>query len=299
MENIATFFTSLFAWQNLLFTTTLGLGTLLFGVQALGLFGSSDKDVDHDTDADHDVDHDVDADHDVDHDVDAGHDVDADHDGGHALEHGPDAHALDAHHGDHALAHGDHDGVVAAALKGLGIGRVPLSMLLPLVLVGFGTFGLVASLVVGGLGARAATFEDWRVLPVLGAAAAGALLVARVGARLFARLAPDAKSVSDKWDLLGLVGVVTTTKVDLELGQVRVKDTFGNELEVPCIARDAARIPKYGEEVVLVDWTPERNRFEVVPFSLDADDATKRLEEGRRRARALRATARRPAVSGR
>ena len=75
VSSIWAFLSSLVEWQNILFTTTLGLGTLLFGAQAMGLFADHDSggDADLDHDADHDVDHDVDADHDVDHDVDHGH----------------------------------------------------------------------------------------------------------------------------------------------------------------------------------------------------------------------------------
>src|SRR5207244_9904469 len=124
-------------------------------------------------------------------------------------------------------------------------------------------------------------------------AALGSALSLHISGRVFKRIVPDTKTASEKIDLLGLIGTVKSGKVDLEFGQVKVKDNFGNELEVPCIALDAERMPKYGEEVVLVDWEPEKNRFKIVPFRLDGDDETRRLGDGRRRARELKLAERR------
>jgi membrane protein implicated in regulation of membrane protease activity len=258
------FLSSLIEWQNILFTTTVGLGTLLFGVQAFGIFGDHDSDGEHDVDADHD--HDVDADHD--HDVDA----DADH--------------------DHDVAHAGGGSILTAGLKALGVGRMPISLLLPLALASFGFAGLFASLAFGGIGQGSATFPQLLVLPVLGLAFAGAFATIQIASRLFQKIAPDSKKTSsDKYDLLGLVGVVKSPAVDHEFGQVQLTDNFGRALEVTCVAVDPARAPKYGDEVVLVDWDPAIARFKVVPFSEADKDEDKRLLDGRRRAKALRAAA--------
>jgi hypothetical protein len=64
VESFIGFLSSLIAWQNMLFTATVGLGSLMFGVQALGAFGEHDHDSDADLDHDADVDHDADLDHD-------------------------------------------------------------------------------------------------------------------------------------------------------------------------------------------------------------------------------------------
>lgn len=267
MDALFTFFGSLIAWQNMLFTATVGLGAVLFGVQAFGIFGDND----HDHDVDHD--HDLDAGHDHDHDLDAGHDLaHADHD--HDLDH-------------------DHHGTSSAldsALKMLGVGRLPLSLLLPLALTSFGFSGLFASLFFGGIGSGSATFTEALIFPILGLAFAGSFGAVQVVSRLFRKIVPDAaKSSSDRYDLLGLVGVVKSGKLDQEFGNVLVKDNFGHPLEVPCMALDVARGAKYGDEVVLVDWDPAKNRFKVVPFNEAETDESKRLQEGRRRAKELRA----------
>ena len=233
MDALIAFVASMFAWQNVLFTTTLGLGTLLVAAQAL-----------------------------------AGAHSDHDHDG--AIDHDAD--------GDLAV-HGHAGGaLVASALAGLGLGRVPLSLLLPIGLVSFGMTGLAASLALGGLGARAGAFSELLELPVLGAAFAGALLGLRASARLFARFAPDVRTASGRAELVGLPGVVLTAKVDAEFGMVRVKDAFGHELEVPCVGPVDGREVREGDEVVLTAWDPERNRFRVVPF-VDAPERVLSVQE--------------------
>src|SRR5262249_28552759 len=150
---------------------------------------------------------------------------------------------------DHDVAHGGS--FVLHALRGLGFGKIPLSMLMPLGFVSFGFSGLVGSMLFGGLGANTGVFPEMMIFPVLGLAATGSILFLRVVAGLFRKIVPDGKTASDRWDLLGLVGKVKTTKIDAEFGQALVKDSFGNELEVACIALDAERTAKYGEEVVL------------------------------------------------
>jgi hypothetical protein len=191
---------------------------------------------------------------------------------------------------DHALAEGHAGaGVMISALKVLGVGKIPLSLLLPLALVSFGFAGLFASLAFGGIGKNAGSFPESFMLPVIGLAFAGSFASIQVLSRVFRKIIPEfVKTASDRYDLLGLVGVVKSGKVDGEFGQVRVKDNFGHELELPCIALDIERGAKYGEEVVLVDWDPTLNRFKVVPFSEAEPDETKRLADGKRRARALR-----------
>jgi hypothetical protein len=247
VTGIWTFLVSLVEWQNILFTTTIALGVVLFGAQTFGVFGHGD--------GDHDL-------------------------GGAAGE-------LDAGDG----ANLDAEGFVSSGLKGLGFGRIPLSLLLPLWLSSFGFTGLVASWAFGGIGAHAA-FPELRIVPVIGAALFGSLVPIRVVARVFKRLIPDTvKTASDRLDLLGLVGVVKSGVVDVEFGQVQVIDGFGHELEVPCIALDAERTAKYGEEVVLVDWEPAINRFKIVPFENERDDREKRIERGQQRAKELRTAA--------
>jgi hypothetical protein len=289
VSGLLSFIESLIAWQNVLFTTTVGVGTLLFGVQAMGLLGDHEHEVDHDVggvEHDHEIeagaDHDLDADHGADHDLDADHDLEHDHDvdGDHDVDHDHDAEG----HGGSFIGH---------ALRAFGLGRVPLSLLLPIALVSFGFVGLCASMAFGGIGAQSEGFSEVLILPVLGIAALGSAVTLHLAGRAFRRIAPDSKSASDKLDLLGLVGVVKSGKVDLEYGQVRVVDSFNNQLDLPCVALDEQRQPKYGDEVVLVDWDPAVNRFKIVPFVLDGDDEQKRLDQGRRRARELRLVDRR------
>ena len=203
MQRLVEFLSSLLARHNMAFTTAIAFGALLFGVQALGLFG----DHDHDADLDHDADH-------------------------------------------------DHDA-----------GGIPLAIAMPLGLTAFGFSGLFASLAFGGIGPDWQTFEEIKILPVLALAITGAWGALAISTRVYKRYLPDnVHTASDRRDLLGLVGTVISKRVDTEFGQVRIKDNFGHELEVPCVALDRERSAANGEEVVLVEWNAKQNRFKVVPF---------------------------------
>src|SRR5512136_387047 len=144
------------AWYNLPFSLALLAFLGLSAVQFIGL--EQDHDAAADADAHVDLDHDVSVDHDlsVDHDVSVEHDLAVEHDAdlGHDLDHDLD-HDVD-HDMDHEVGHDlAHDAggapAWAGALRFLGVGQAPLTMVLLVLLGGFGILGWIVNASVIGV----------------------------------------------------------------------------------------------------------------------------------------------------
>src|SRR6187397_2743296 len=104
----------IFGWWNLVFVAPFFLALAYLGIYAAS--GVTFGEIDHDTDVNAELDHDFD--HDADVDMDADTDVDADHDVEHDVDH-------DADDGE-----SQSGSSLAGALTWLGIGRVPVSIVL-------------------------------------------------------------------------------------------------------------------------------------------------------------------------
>ncbi len=246
------FVSSLLAWANVPFTVAIGVAVGFALLQMTGLLGmlagGGEHGGDHDVggDADHDLDHDVDGHADADHDGDAGDDGDHGHDHDHDDQ-------------GHGLGH--------QLLAGLGVGRVPLSIVWQCYAVTFGFAGIAANAVyLERVGDLPALTLAW-TLP--GAATFG-YVATRLLARAVGRVVADpTQEATTRRELVGVSGVVISTRVDADFGEVRVKDKTGHTLRVICRTRDEAPILE-GREVVIVDWDRQGDRLFVAP--LDADD---------------------------
>jgi membrane protein implicated in regulation of membrane protease activity len=239
----------LFTWANAPYTMAAGVAILFALMQASGLLGllagggDADGDADHDVDAD--VDHDVDAD--VDHDVDADADADNDHD------------ADDAGHG---------HGIGATIFAPLGFGKIPFSII-------WQTYALVFAL--AGLAINAAFAAPNGQIPLLTLAwsvpisiIAGYAAVSALARVLGPVLSSKAQEATSRAELVGQIGVVISSKVSSEFGEVRVKDKSGHELRVICKLAAGMREPAEKEQVVIVEFDKETGLF-VAP--LDMADA--------------------------
>ena len=237
-------------WQNLIYLVPFGLALLyLLLYAASGLtFGDADADASggYDADADADVDADVDADADVDVDADADHDAGADGDHDHDHDH-------------------DHDvgdaSPLKAALTWLGVGRVPLSILLMVLFLAWGATGFVVNQI-----ARPTFAEDWQVaIASLPAALLTALLTTRLVVRAIDRWIPlDETTARRRHDLLGLAGTAIYA-VDERFGMLSVRDDRGELHQVPCrLAAGHPPVPKHGR-AVLVSYNAKDNLYGVIP----------------------------------
>jgi membrane protein implicated in regulation of membrane protease activity len=238
---VVPFFSTLLAWANVPFLVALGVAVGFALLQMTGLLsllaGGGDHDHDHDVDGGHegdaDADHEADADHD--------HDHDADH------EQGP--------------------GLGRELLAGLGVGQVPLSIIWQTYAVAFGFAGIAGNFVYA---AGAGELPAVNLVGTVPAAAIFAYGVTRLLSRALGRVVADPRQeATTRLELVGHAGVVISSRIDAEFGEVRIKDKTGHTLRVICRTRDDRPIAE-GREVVIVDWAREGDRLYVAP--LDQDD---------------------------
>lgn len=223
----------LFAWFNLPFSAALGCALLLALLQLASGFsqGEGDTDVDADVDADIDADVDVDADVDADIDADTDADVDADTPGG-----GP--------------------------LAALGVGKVPLMIVLMALLGSLGAIGLLLNSVLSAVAAGApASFFPLVLI--------GSLALALPGTRAIsgalARLAPRSSTAVSFEQLVGRAGVVQSASVSRSYGRVAVRDSHGTVHTVFAVIERGEPIPA-GGEVALLAYDSAQRRFVVRPL---------------------------------
>jgi len=254
----------IFGWWNLVFLAPFLLALIYLGVYAAsGLtFGDADADHDFGADADHDIgadaDHDLGADADADHDLgaDADHDVAADADGDADADADADHDAGDGGHGVHANANGHSS--LFTALTWLGVGRVPLSIILMVLLLSWGAIGFSVNVLSNDLFKG----EPWRlVLLSLPAAFAGSLLVTGGISKAIVKLIPlNETSARRRHELLGSVGEAVYA-IEETSGVIAVRDDHGDLFQVAGrVEPGKPPIPK-GTRVKLVAYDAPRKLF--------------------------------------
>jgi len=210
---------------NLIFIIAMFLGLILIIGQMTGSFGG---------DADHDVDHDIG--HDVGHD--AGHDTDGDHD-----------HDQDGH--DHGPS------LMFRALSLLGVGRVPLTVVMMTAALVFGVSGLIAN----------AIMEPVLRFPwVYGPISCGAALVVMwfctgLIARLVANILPGTETYTvSKKDLVGkTANLILQAGPDSRVENAHVSDDGGTLHTVTC--KTGGEVLERGTQVLLVSYDHEADVF--------------------------------------
>lgn len=229
-------------WWNLIFLAPFGLALLYLGLYTgTGItFGESDLDADSDfdADADADVDHDIDNDVDSDADADADHDADTDHD-------------ADSDGQSEAQA-----SPVMVIVSWLGVGKVPLSIVLLVFLLTWGASGLLCNLLLASRGASAAAVS----VPM---ALMAAVLVTHWVSWFIGRYLPLYETTARRRHaLLGATGEAILP-IDQRFGIASVRDDTGDLYQVPCRADDRP-IPK-GSTVKLVSYNAKQGIFHVIP----------------------------------
>ncbi len=250
-----TFLSSLLTWANVPFVIAFGVAVTFVALQLSGLLGLLAGGGDHEGDADHDVDgHDADADHEAGGD----HEGDADHDADHDADNDSDS--------DQEQEHASHVG--KDILSGMGVGTMPLSIV-------WQSFAVCFAL--GGISANSVYFSRTGTLPTsaLALSAPVALVFAYVATRLvskvFGRFAPQpGKTSTSRRDLVGKTGIVISSKVGDEFGEVRIADATGTVLRVICRTLPGEEPISEGREVVFIDYDREGDHLFVAPFDIDA-----------------------------
>jgi membrane protein implicated in regulation of membrane protease activity len=243
------FLSTLLAWANVPFLVALGVAVTFALLQVTGILGLLAGGGDHDGDADADggADHDADVDAGGDHDVDADADADGDHD---------------------ADADGDHDGVGHQFLVDLGVGRVPMSIIWQTFAASFAFAGLATNFIYAK---RAGVLPTHALAWAAPIALVFGYLVTRGLSRALGKVIanPDQEATSRK-QLVGQSGVVISSRVTSEFGEVRLRDKSGYVLRIICRTRDDEKPIREGREVVIVDYDRDRDWLFVAP--LDDDD---------------------------
>lgn len=245
----------LFAWANAPFVVAGGIAVLFALLQATGLLGLLSGG-DHDGDAEHDVDVDGDADVDGGGHVEA--DGDADADGDHDADHDHDA---DNESGEKGLA--------ATLLGPLGLGKIPFSLTWQAFALAFAVTGL-------GLNAHYAAAGHIPLLTFAWTLPAGFVsgyaLVAILSRTLGPLFASKAQEATSRSELVGQLGVVISSKVTGEFGEVRIKDKSGHDVRVVCRLAPGSSAPKEHDNVVVVEYDEGRGLL-VAPLEEDDDES--------------------------
>jgi membrane protein implicated in regulation of membrane protease activity len=240
------FLASLLAWANVPFTIVLAI-TICFALMQmtglLGLLAGGGDDADADGDADGgDADGDADADG-----GDADGDGDADHDG----------------HDHDSDDDGDGD-AREGFLGGLGVGRVPLTIVWQTFAATFAFTGLaIHTLVLAKHGSLPVITLAFSVPASLGVA----YVLTRAVTRPLGRLLVDPKQqATSRKELVGQTGVVISTRVSDEFGEVKIADKTGHVVRVICQVKPGESSIPEGAEVVVVDFDEDRGRILVAPM---------------------------------
>jgi hypothetical protein len=237
----------LLAWWNLIFIVPFGLALVYLGLFVFtGItFGDTDVDADVDADLDADADLDGDADMDADHDVDGDHDA-GDHDAGHDADHDADTNLL------------------AAFLGMLGVGKVPLSLGLMILLLLWGLIGFALNVVLSE------TLGPSALVPAISLPVTFLLSMALTGlcAAAIARVVPlNDEAPARRQDLVGRIAEALYD-IDDSFGMAVVRNSAGDLLQVSCKTHPGQRIAK-GSRVVLFAYDKDKSLFTAAPFTTE------------------------------
>jgi len=182
----------------------------------------------------------------------AGHGVTAH---GHAGANGhaaPDGHA----HGQDAHP-GTHDSVLIRVLTLLGIGQVPITLLIGVFLLCWGAFGMVANHFFG----TALRFPALYIWPSMGVTFVASAVVTRSMAAVVGRMLPTTETYGvSRAELCGSLGktVFATTE---SAGTVDIKDRYGTVHRVQAKTEAGKEAIPSNTEVIVVDFDEADKRF--------------------------------------
>ena len=219
-------------WWNLIFIVPFGLALLYLGAYAMSGITFGDADGDFSADAP---------------------DMEADAEVAGELHADADADGADVH------VHGSHVPIHVAAMLWLGIGRVPLSLVLMVLLMTWGFFGFATSYSLEKNGTERA------LVPVisLAAAAVGSLLTTALASRAIARWLPTSETYAvRRHELLGRTGEAIY-QIDHQSGVVALRDENHDLFQVPCrVHGDRSPIAK-GARVRLIAYNGREKAYYV------------------------------------
>lgn len=169
-------------------------------------------------------------------------------------------HLHDGHdvHADHDADAVHHDlSVFDKALSLLGVGRVPLSLLLTSFALLWGFLGWASNTILQPLLGSPALF----IVPSIAIALVGSALLTRGFASAMSRIMPATETyATSKRELLGREGVAAS-EISASFGRVRVKDEYGNLQEVSCRVKAGEQPIPDGAKVVLMSFDDDADSY--------------------------------------
>lgn len=185
----------------------------------------------------------------------------ADHDAGHGDVHDL-SHAGQADHANDAHGNESHDDVKTFSTTSLlflilGIGRVPITLLIGIFLLCWGAFGLLINEFMSD-GLKYPALYIW---PSMGITFGVSLVITRCLAAVVGRLIPPTETFGiSRLELVGSLGKTIYTTSE-NTGTVDIKDTYGTVHRVQAKTEpDQEAIPS-GKEVMVLDFDEEDKRF--------------------------------------
>lgn len=240
----------LLQWWNLIYAAPLLISVVWIlasavsgfdGVHGDHDFSDTDTDADVDADAGHDIAHDGHMDAAV-HSHSAGH-VDLIHDG--AVRGGD----LMGHHHDHSP--------LSPLFAFLGIGQVPISLMIGIFLFCWGAFGLAAN---QGL-ASIMKYPAIYIWPSIAVTLAFSFIVTRVMVALISRIMPTSETFAvSHIDLVGSLGRVIHTATE-NTGTIDIKDIYGTIHRVQAKTDSGQEALPPGTEAIVIDYDENDKRF--------------------------------------
>lgn len=251
----------LFAWYNLIFVVPFVLALLYVGIYAIsGLtFGDTDVDAggaDVDSDAHVELDGHVEAPAHLESDAHFDADADADAHLDTDVEADVDADAHVEGHGADEVAPGS---VLAGALSLLGVGRVPLSIVLMVLMLIWGTIGFFSNMLL---------WEKYQNETILLAVSIPlAFMVSVLGTRLItsavARWLPTHETyVQRRHELLGAIGEAILP-IDSTFGMAAVRDVYGDLFHIGCRLHPNQPALEKGSKVKLIAYNGKQKIYYV------------------------------------
>ena len=175
---------------------------------------------------------------------------------GHAADDGSHAHAHDSSHSHDG--HGD-DSIMARVLLILGIGRVPITLLIGVFLLCWGSFGMLANRFFEPV----MKFPAVYIWPSMGATFVASFIITRSMAAIVGRLMPGTETYAvSRFDLIGSLGKTIFPTAE-STGTVDIKDIYGTLHRVQAKTADSSESIPAGKEVIVVDFDDEDKRFVV------------------------------------
>jgi len=153
-------------------------------------------------------------------------------------------------------------GLFEDALSMLGIGRVPLTLVLMVFLGCFGAAGLLLNSVAVNVFGGYPSIALWLVLS--GSLFIAVLLTNRIS-RWLGKLAPDTTTAISFEQLVGRVGVVVSPSISSTYGRVQVRDNFGSLHTVFAVIAGDEPI-RERNEVALIGYDATKRCFLVQPL---------------------------------